>query len=59
MIGRVLALQTALIGATALVGGPIVGRLADLGGGRAPLALGGVVCLVAAAGARAAQTRAS
>ncbi|HEY1959683.1 MAG TPA: MFS transporter [Polyangiaceae bacterium] len=48
MHGRVLALQTALIGATALVGGPLVGRLADLAGGRAPIALGGVVCAVAA-----------
>lgn len=48
MHGRVLALQTALIGATALVGGPIVGRLADLAGGRAPMVIGGVVCLVAA-----------
>jgi len=51
MIGRVLALQTALIGGTALVGGPIVGRLADLAGARAPIALGGVVCLVASAAA--------
>lgn len=48
MHGRVLALQTALIGATALVGGPVVGQLADLAGGRAPIALGGVVCLLAA-----------
>ena len=48
MHGRVLALQTALIGGTALVGGPIVGQLADLAGGRAPIAIGGVVCLVAA-----------
>jgi MFS family permease len=53
MVGRVLALQTALIGATALVGGPVVGRLADLAGGRAPLAIGGGVCLIAAAVARA------
>jgi hypothetical protein len=48
MHGRVLALQTALIGGTALVGGPIVGQIADLAGGRAPIALGGVVCLLAA-----------
>jgi len=48
MHGRVLALQTALIGVTALVGGPIVGRLADLAGGRAPIAIGGLVCLAAA-----------
>jgi MFS family permease len=49
MHGRVLALQTALIGGTALVGGPIVGRLADLAGARAPIAIGGLVCLTAAA----------
>jgi len=48
MHGRVLALQTALIGGTALVGGPIVGQIADLAGGRAPIAVGGVVCLFAA-----------
>jgi MFS family permease len=48
MHGRVLALQTALIGGTALVGGPIVGHLADLGGGRAPIAIGGLVCLATA-----------
>ncbi|HVW28015.1 MAG TPA: MFS transporter [Polyangiaceae bacterium] len=49
MRGRVLALQTALIGGTALVGGPIVGRLADLAGARAPIAIGAAVCLAAAA----------
>lgn len=49
MQGRVLALQTAMIGGTALVGGPIVGKLADLAGGRAPIVLGGLGCLVAAA----------
>jgi MFS family permease len=48
MHGRVLALQTALIGGTALVGGPIVGQLADLAGGRAPIAIGGLVCVAAA-----------
>jgi MFS family permease len=48
MHGRVLALQTALIGGTALVGGPLVGQIADLAGGRAPIAVGGVVCLLAA-----------
>jgi len=45
MHGRVLALQTVLIGGTALVGGPIVGHLADVAGGRAPIAIGGLVCL--------------
>ena len=48
MVGRVLALQSALIGGMALLGGPIVGQLADLAGGRAPIAIGGVVCLTAA-----------
>jgi MFS family permease len=46
--GRVLALQTVLIGATALAGGPVLGWLADHLGGRAPLLLGGVVCLISA-----------
>jgi MFS family permease len=48
MHGRVLALQTALIGGTALVGGPIVGQIADLAGGRAPIAIGGILCLIVA-----------
>ncbi len=48
MHGRVLALQTVLMGGTSLAGGPLLGRFADLAGGRAPLALGGVVCLGAA-----------
>ena len=48
MHGRVLALQTALIGATAFLGGPIVGQIGDFFGGRAPIAIGGLVCLVAA-----------
>jgi MFS family permease len=48
MHGRVLALQTALIGGTALLGGPIVGQIGDLAGGRAPIAVGGLVCLAAA-----------
>jgi MFS family permease len=57
MVGRVLALQTALLGCTALLGGPLVGWLGDLVGGRAPLAIGGLVCLAAAAGARVLQAR--
>lgn len=48
MHGRVMALQTALIGLTAVVGGPVVGQLADLAGGRAPIAVGGAVCLAVA-----------
>lgn len=48
MYGRVLALQTALIGAAALIGGPLVGLIGDLAGGRAPIAIGGLACLAAA-----------
>jgi len=40
MHGRLLALQTVLVGGTGLIGGPVSGWLADL--------LGGVVCLAAA-----------
>jgi MFS family permease len=45
MHGRVLAVQTALIGGAALLGGPLVGQIADLAGGRAPIAVGGLVSL--------------
>ncbi|HXJ22442.1 MAG TPA: MFS transporter [Polyangia bacterium] len=48
MHGRVLALQTALIGGTALLGGPLVGQIGDAAGGRAPILVGGFVCLAAA-----------
>jgi MFS family permease len=48
MHGRVLAVQTALIGLTALLGGPLVGQLADVAGARTPIALGGLVCLAVA-----------
>ena len=49
MRGRVLSLQTVLlIGPTAL-GGPLLGWLADTFGGRAPIILGGIVALFAAA----------
>ncbi len=48
MHGRVLALQTVLMGGTRLLGGPILGWLADTFGGRAPILLGGAVCLVVA-----------
>ncbi len=49
MHGRVLALQTVIFGGGTVVGGPVLGLLADRVGGRAPIALGGVVCLMAAA----------
>lgn len=48
MHGRVLALQTVLQIGTAPVGGPLSGWLADAMGARAPIALGGVVCILAA-----------
>jgi len=46
--GRILALQTFILGGTACIGGPIVGWLADTMGARAPIVLGGVVALVTA-----------
>ncbi|HEX3866639.1 MAG TPA: MFS transporter [Gemmatimonadaceae bacterium] len=49
MHGRVLALQTVLIGGPLALGGPLLGWLADTFGGRAPMILGGVVAVVAAA----------
>ena len=48
MHGRVLALQTALIGGSAFLGGPLVGQIADVAGGRAPLVIGGLVALAVA-----------
>lgn len=49
MHGRVLALQMVLMAGTAPIGGPLMGWLADTMGGRAPIVLGGVACLVASA----------
>ena len=48
MHGRVLALQTVLIGGPLAVGGPLLGWLADTFGGRAPIILGGIAALGAA-----------
>jgi MFS family permease len=48
MHGRVIALQTVVMGGGGLIGGPLAGWLADTVGGRAPLVLGGVVCLATA-----------
>lgn len=45
MHGRVLALQAVLFVGTTPIGGPLLGWLADTSGGRAPLILGGIVCL--------------
>ncbi|MBS1910467.1 MAG: MFS transporter [Bacteroidetes bacterium] len=47
--GRVLALQMVLFGGTSLIGGPLLGWLADVLGGRAPIVAGGIVSLLAAA----------
>jgi MFS family permease len=49
MHGRVLSLQTVVLGGSALVGGPVLGWVADVMGGRAPIVLGAIVCLLAAA----------
>jgi MFS family permease len=49
MVGRVLALQTVLLIGTTPVGGPFLGLLADSVGGRAPMLLGGIGALAAAA----------
>jgi MFS family permease len=49
MQGRVLALQTVLLGGGAAIGGPFLGWIADAVGVRALMVLGGLVCLGAAA----------
>jgi MFS family permease len=49
MIGRVIALQTILQIGTTPIGGPILGFIADTAGPRAPILVGGVAALVAAA----------
>lgn len=48
MHGRVLSFQAMLIGGTSLVGDPLSGWLADTLGGRVPIIVGGIVCLVSA-----------
>jgi MFS family permease len=59
MHGRILALQSTLMIGGTLIGAPILGGLADLAGTRAPILLGGLVCLSAAAfGAIALRARA-
>lgn len=47
MLGRVLALQTVLMFGTTPIGGPLLGWLSDLVGGRAPIYLGGFGAIVA------------
>jgi MFS family permease len=49
MIGRVLAIQTVLLVGTTPIGGPILGAVADAIGARAPVLIGGVGALCAAA----------
>jgi MFS family permease len=49
MRGRVLSLQTVLLIGTTPIGAPLLGVLADRSGGRAPLVVGAVVALAAAA----------
>jgi len=48
MHGRLLALQTIFLVGSSALGGPISGWVADRFGARALIAMGGVVCLVAA-----------
>ena len=47
MHGRLLALQTVFLVGSAVIGGPLVGIVADAFGARAPLFLGGVAALAA------------
>jgi MFS family permease len=48
MVGRVLALQTVILGGGSLIGGPLLGWLADTFGARSPMILGGAAALLAA-----------
>lgn len=57
MIGRVLSIQTVLLIGTAPLGGPLLGAVADVGGARAPVLLGGMAALAAAAFGFAAARR--
>ena len=45
--GRVLALQSVLFIGTTPIGGPLLGWLADVLGGRSPLVLGSLACILA------------
>jgi MFS family permease len=49
MIGRVLALQTVLLIGTTPVGGPVLGAITDAVGARAPMLIGAIAALAAAA----------
>jgi MFS family permease len=49
MRGRVLSLQTMIQLGSSALGGPLLGRLADVMGGRVPIMLGAIASLIAAA----------
>jgi len=49
MHGRLLALQTMVLGGTAAIGGPFLGWLAAAFGARWLMVLGSLACLLAAA----------
>ena len=57
MLGRVLAVQMVLLIGTTPIGGPILGMLADAVGARAPVVIGGLGALAAAAFGLIASTR--
>ncbi len=57
MLGRVLAIQTVLLIGTTPIGGPILGAVSDAAGARAPVILGGLAALGAAAFGLAAARR--
>lgn len=57
MHGRLLALQTVMLGGGGLIGGPVSGWLVDQTNGRTPLVMGGIVCLLAAGFGRMAVRR--
>jgi MFS family permease len=57
MLGRVLAIQTVLLIGTTPIGGPVLGALSDAVGPRAPVVVGGIAALVAAALGQAAGRR--
>ncbi len=48
MHGRLLAIQSVFMIGTGVVGGPLCGWLADIANARAPMILGGIVCLLSA-----------
>ncbi|HEX3722153.1 MAG TPA: MFS transporter, partial [Nitrolancea sp.] len=48
MRGRVVSLQTIIIGGSAALGGPILGAIADSAGARPLMVLGGAVCMATA-----------